>query len=163
MRFLMTQQACVVSNLSLELAQNKLFTNLSFQLPIGQFTGLIGRNGQGKSLLMSILHGEKTTLPYSGQISWLRPHQDLHQLQRIQSATIAETLEIEDLYFCFERISNGTATLTDFDQVEHLWHLPSEWQQLLESADLPTDLGKSTNQLSEGQKTKLALCRLFLT
>lgn len=59
----MTQQACVVSNLSLELAQNKLFTNLSFQLPIGQFTGLIGRNGQGKSLLMSILHGEKTTLP----------------------------------------------------------------------------------------------------
>ncbi|MBF4455918.1 ATP-binding cassette domain-containing protein, partial [Acinetobacter sp. SK-43] len=85
----MTQQACVVSNLSLELAQNKLFTNLSFQLPIGQFTGLIGRNGQGKSLLMSILHGEKTTLPYSGQISWLRQHQHLHQLQRIQSATIA--------------------------------------------------------------------------
>lgn len=162
MRFLMTQQACVVSNLSLELAQSKLFTNLSFQLPIGQFTGLIGRNGQGKSLLMSILDGEKTTLPYSGQISWLHPHQHLHQFQRIQSATIAETLEIEDLYFCFERINNGTATLTDFDQVEHLWHLPSEWQQLLESADLPTDLGKSTNQLSEGQKTKLALCRLFL-
>ncbi|MFM7812142.1 MAG: ATP-binding cassette domain-containing protein, partial [Acinetobacter junii] len=73
----MTQQACVVSNLSLELAQSKLFTNLSFQLPTGQFTGLIGRNGQGKSLLMSILHGRRTNLPYSGQISWLRPHQHL--------------------------------------------------------------------------------------
>lgn len=33
----MTKQAYVVSILSLELAQNKLlFTNLSFQLPIGQ-------------------------------------------------------------------------------------------------------------------------------
>lgn len=158
----MTQQACIVSNLSLELAQHKLFDQLSFQLPLHQFCGLIGRNGQGKSLLMSLLQGESTELAYSGQISWQCPHQHLAQLQRVQANTIAQALDIEDLYQCFERIQQGTALFSDYDRVEHLWHLPNEWQQLLESAGLPTTLDTPTQHLSEGQKTKLALCRLFL-
>lgn len=158
----MTQQACIVSNLSLELAQHKLFDHLSFQLPLHQFCGLIGRNGQGKSLLMSLLHRQSTELAYSGQISWQCPHQHLAQLQRVQADTIAQALDIEDLYQCFERIQQGTASFNDYDRVEHLWHLPTEWQQLLESAGLPTALDTPTQHLSEGQKTKLALCRLFL-
>ncbi|MEB6478987.1 ATP-binding cassette domain-containing protein [Acinetobacter vivianii] len=158
----MTQQACIVSNLSLELAQHKLFDQLSFQLPLHQFCGLIGRNGQGKSLLMSLLQGQSTELAYSGQISWQCPHQYLAQLQRVQADTIAQALDIEDLYQCFERIQQGTASFSDYDRVEHLWHLPTEWQQLLESAGLPTALDTPTQHLSEGQKTKLALCRLFL-
>ncbi|WDZ49556.1 ATP-binding cassette domain-containing protein [Acinetobacter vivianii] len=158
----MTQQACIVSNLSLELAQHKLFDQLSFQLPLHQFCGLIGRNGQGKSLLMYLLQGESTELAYSGQISWQCPHQHLAQLQRVQANTIAQALDIEDLYQCFERIQQGTASFNDYDRVEHLWHLPTEWQQLLESAGLPTTLDTPTQHLSEGQKTKLALCRLFL-
>lgn len=158
----MTQQACIVSNLSLELAQHKLFDQLSFQLPLNQFCGLIGRNGQGKSLLMSLLQEQSTELAYSGQISWQCPHQHLAQLQRVQAHTIAQALDIEDLYQCFERIQQGTASFSDYDQVEQLWHLPTEWQHLLESAGLPAALDTPTQHLSEGQKTKLALCRLFL-
>ncbi|EOR07776.1 ATP-binding cassette domain-containing protein [Acinetobacter sp. ANC 3926] len=159
----MTQQACIVFNLSLELAQQKLFDHLNFQLPLHQFTGLIGRNGQGKSLLMSILQAQTIAeLPYSGQISWQRSHQYLAQLQRVQADTIAQALHIEDLHQCFERIQHGTASFADYDQVEHLWHLPTEWQQLLQGADLPIDLDTPIQHLSEGQKTKLALCRLFL-
>ena len=159
----MTQQACIVSNLSLELAQLIHFDSLCFQLPLHQFTGLIGCNGQGKSLLMSLLHEQtKFKLPYSGQISWQCPHQYLAQLQRVQADTIAQALHIEVLYQCFKRIQHGTAAFADYDQVEHLWHLPTEWQQLLQSADLPIDLDTPIQHLSEGQKTKLALCRLFL-
>lgn len=158
----MTQQACIVSNLSLELAQHKLFDQLSFQLPLNQFCGLIGRNGQGKSLLMSLLQEQSTELAYSGQVSWQCPHQHLAQLQRVQAHTIAQALDIEDLYQCFERIQQGTASFSDYDQVEQLWHLPTEWQHLLESANLPLALDTPTQHLSEGQKTKLALCRLFL-
>ncbi|USA54653.1 ATP-binding cassette domain-containing protein [Acinetobacter sp. C32I] len=159
----MTQQACIVSNLSLEFAQRIHFDSLCFQLPLHQFTGLIGCNGQGKSLLMSLLHEQiKFKLPYSGQISWQCPHQYLAQLQRVQADTIAQALHIEDLYQCFKRIQHGTAAFADYDQVEHLWHLPTEWQQLLQSADLPIDLDTPIQYLSEGQKTKLALCRLFL-
>jgi ATPase subunit of ABC transporter with duplicated ATPase domains len=152
----MTQQACIVSHLSLELAQQKLFDHLNFQLPLHQFTGLIGRNGQGKSLLMSLLQEQTASqLPYSGQISWQCPHQHLAQLQRVQANTIAQALDIDDLYLCFERIQQGTASFTDYDLVEHLWHLPTEWQQLLESADLPTALDTPTQNLSEGQKPNL--------
>lgn len=158
----MTQQACIVLNLSLEFAQHKIFDQLSFQLPLNQFCGLIGRNGQGKSLLMSLLQGQSTELAYSGQVSWQCPHQHLAQLQRVQAHTIAQALDIEDLYQCFERIQQGTASFSDYDQVEQLWHLPTEWQHLLESAGLPTALDTPTQHLSEGQKTKLALCRLFL-
>jgi len=111
---------------------------------------------------MSLLQGGSTELAYSGQISWQCPHQHLAQLQRVQANTIAQALDIEDLYQCFERIQQGTASFNDYDRVEHLWHLPTEWQQLLESAGLPTTLDTPTQHLSEGQKTKLALCRLFL-
>ncbi|MDO6646750.1 ATP-binding cassette domain-containing protein, partial [Acinetobacter guillouiae] len=37
-----------------------------------------------------------------------------------------------------------------------------KWQQILSTAQLPLDLNFPINYLSEGQKTKLALCRLFL-
>ena len=126
----MTQQACIVSNLSLELAQHKIFDQLSFQLPLNQFCGLIGRNGQGKSLLMSLLQGQSTELAYSGQINWQCPHQHLAQLQRVQAHTIAQVLDIEDLYQCFERIQQGTASFSDYDQVEQLWHLPVSYTHL---------------------------------
>ncbi|WP_038343972.1 ATP-binding cassette domain-containing protein [Acinetobacter sp. A47] len=158
----MTQQACIISNLSLEFAQHKIFDQLSFQLPLHHFCGLIGRNGQGKSLLMCLLQGQSTELAYSGQINWQCPHQYLAQLERIQAKTIAQALDIEDIYVCFQKIWQGTASFTDYDRVELLWHLPTEWQQLLASAGLPTELETPTQHLSEGQKTKLALCRLFL-
>ncbi|ENW96300.1 ATP-binding cassette domain-containing protein [Acinetobacter sp. NIPH 298] len=159
----MTQQACIITNLTLELSQLKLFESLSFQLPLKQFSGMIGRNGQGKSVLMSILHRQAASnLSYSGQISWKCPHQYLAQLQRVQAQTIAHALEIENLYLRFQHIQQGNASFTDYEQVENLWHLPMQWQQLLESAGLPTDLSTPIQHLSEGQKTKLALCRLFL-
>lgn len=46
--------------------------------------------------------------------------------------------------------------------VENHWDAPQQWQQILSNANLPTNLKFPIQQLSEGQKTKLALCRLFL-
>ena len=159
----MTQQACIISNLTLDFPQQKIFDNISFQLPLNSFSGLVGKNGQGKSLLMSILHlQKKSEVAYSGEILWQCPHQHLTQLQRIKESTIAQALNIHELYFCFERIKQGIASFLDYDQVENLWHLPAYWQQLLESASLPIELNTPIQELSEGQKTKLALCRLFL-
>lgn len=39
--------------------------------------------------------------------------------------------------------------------------LPTLWNNLLESAGLPTDLDFPVKNLSDGQKTKLALSCLF--
>ena len=51
----MTQQACTVKNLSVQFAHEPLFQHLNFELPAAQCSALIGRNGQGKSILMSLL------------------------------------------------------------------------------------------------------------
>ncbi len=75
---------------------------------------------------------------------------------------LAEALNIADLYVSFQRIEQSTASFEDYDRVEHAWHQPTEWLKLLKVQTYLQILSSSVSQLSEGQKTKLALCRLFL-
>ena len=159
----MTQQACVISNLTLEFPSKVIFQNLNFTLPKAQVSALIGRNGQGKSLLMQLLHQTQYSTPHcSGKVSWQMHNAYLPQLHRLKAATIAEALEVSQLHRAFKNVEHGTVSFEDYELLEDSWHLPHEWQQLLSSAQLPTDLDFPVQYLSEGQKTKLALCSLFL-
>lgn len=164
----MTHSVCLIQQFSLELQGHLLFDQLNFQLPAHQFSALIGANGQGKSLLLQALHNLEQLQVQNdqhvhGQIVWSTQHAHLEQLNRIseQQHTIADALGISELAICFNRIEQGIANEQDYEQVEALWHLPQQWQQMLEQANLPTDLDFKIHLLSEGQKTKLALCRLF--
>lgn len=157
------QHASIISDLSLSFSTQDIFNQLNFVFYSGQISALIGRNGLGKSLIFKILHLQQSSnLAYSGHINWQVPHAYLSQLQRLNVDTIAQALNIEFLYSAFQRIDNHTASFEDYDLVENKWNLPSQWQQVLQNANLPTDLNYPINQLSEGQKTKLALCHLFL-
>ncbi|MFT0695291.1 ATP-binding cassette domain-containing protein [Acinetobacter bereziniae] len=157
------QQACIISNLSLAFPTQDMFNQLNLVLYSGQSSALIGRNGLGKSLLFQILHLQQySNLAYSGQITWHIHHDYLAQLQRLEAETIAQGLEVEYLHRAFQRIEENTANFEDYDLVENAWDLPQKWQQILHNAQLPMDLNYPIQQLSEGQKTKLALCRLFL-
>jgi ATPase subunit of ABC transporter with duplicated ATPase domains len=157
------QHACIISNLDLTLSNQNLFKLLNFTLYSGQISALIGRNGLGKSVLFKILHFQKnSSFPYIGHISWNIQHDYLAQLERLNVETIAQALGIETLHSAFQRIENNTANFEDYDLVENSWDLPQAWQKILHKAHLPTDLEFPVEQLSEGQKTKLALCRLFL-
>ena len=60
----MTQQVCVISSLTLEFPSKVMFQNLNFTLPKAQVSALIGRNGQGKSLLMQLLHQDQHSSPH---------------------------------------------------------------------------------------------------
>ncbi|TCM59281.1 ATPase subunit of ABC transporter with duplicated ATPase domains [Acinetobacter calcoaceticus] len=158
----MTSTACVISHLSLELNQGPLFQDLNFQLPLKQFSALIGRNGQGKSLLLSRLaENPDLAVPFRGDVHWQVDYATLSQLQRISGQSIADALGVTALAQCFARIEQGLGEVDDFNQVEGLWHLPAQWQQMLSNALLPTELDFPIAQLSEGQKTKLALCQRF--
>ena len=162
----MTQQACVITNLSLEFATHSLFNSFDFALFAGKKTALIGRNGQGKSLIMQILHLQhQHSLHYSGQIHWQMPHAYLSQFSRLiynNDTTIAQVLEIESLFKAIQRVESGKGSFKDYDDLEHHWHLPQLWEKQLTEANLPTDLNFKIHHLSEGQKTKLALCHLLL-
>jgi len=149
--------------LSLAFPTQTMFTQLNFVLFSGQTSAVIGRNGLGKSLLFKLLHLQQhSDLAYSGQIAWHIQHDYLAQLQRLNAKTIAEALNIAHLHNAFERIENSSASFEDYDLVENCWDLPQKWQQILSNAQLPLDLNFPIQYLSEGQKTKLALCRLFL-
>ncbi|NUG02157.1 ATP-binding cassette domain-containing protein [Acinetobacter oleivorans] len=160
----MTQQACVISQLSLEFPSKVMFQQLNFSLESHQVSALIGRNGQGKSLLMQMLNQmlKSDSILTSGQISWHVKHAYLPQLHRLAAQTIAEPLDILDVYHVFKRVEQGVANFDDYDFLEGKWDLPTLWNNLLESAGLPTDLDFPVKNLSEGQKTKLALSCLFL-
>lgn len=160
----MTQQACVISQLTLELSSKVMFKQLNFSLESNQVSALIGRNGQGKSLLMQMLNQtlKADSILTSGQISWHIKHAYLPQLHRLTGLTIAEALDILDIYQAFKRVEQGVANFDDYDLLEGKWDLPTLWNNLLESAGLPTDLDFPVKNLSEGQKTKLALSCLFL-
>lgn len=160
----MTQQACVISQLSLEFSSKVMFQQLNFSLESHQVSALIGRNGQGKSLLMQMLNQtlKSDSILTSGQISWHVKHAYLPQLHRLAAQTIAEALDILDIYQAFKRVEQSVANFDDYDLLEGKWDLPTLWNNLLESAGLPTDLDFPVKNLSEGQKTKLALSCLFL-
>ena len=72
----MTQQACVISQLTLEFPSKVMFKQLNFSLEYRQVSALIGRNGQGKSLLMQLLQEvcPAEEMHISGQITWQTKH-----------------------------------------------------------------------------------------
>jgi zinc transport system ATP-binding protein len=56
-----------VKNLTVELDDEKIIDNLSFNIKRGEFLTILGPNGSGKTVLLKALLG---LLPYSGKITW---------------------------------------------------------------------------------------------
>ncbi len=155
----MTTTACHFSQLSIEFNQQPLFNPLTGTLPC-KINGLVGHNGQGKSVLIKLLAHQLA--PTSGHIQWQQPFLYVDQLTRLSGKSIADALEITDLYLSFQRLEAGLATSDDFERLENNWHLPAKWQEILATVGLDTSLDTPISQLSGGQQTRLALCKAFL-
>ena len=155
--------ACNVQQLSISFGAELLWENINFNLAYANASGLIGRNGLGKSVLMQVLSQQ---YPHEwhvqGQVNWQCPHYYLPQVQRLNVMTVNQALGITPLYQAFQRIEQGLADEADFELLVDKWALPALWQQQLEEWALPVDLDAHVENLSMGQQTKLALCRLFL-
>lgn len=151
--------ACHFSQLTIEFNQTALFPPLTRSLSC-QRNALIGHNGKGKSVLLRLL-AQKIT-PTSGQITWNIPFIHVDQLTRLTGNTIAEALEISELYQAFRRVDAGIASMEDIELLDGKWQLPVTWQSLLYSAQLPISLDTPVVYLSGGEQTRLALCRAFL-
>ncbi|MEK4520427.1 ABC-F family ATP-binding cassette domain-containing protein [Psychrobacillus sp. FSL W7-1493] len=64
----MTIQGRIV-NLSITHGHKEIIKNIKTDIPLGAVIGIVGRNGEGKSSLLSVLSGEAP--PSSGQIEWI--------------------------------------------------------------------------------------------
>jgi ATPase subunit of ABC transporter with duplicated ATPase domains len=155
----MSKITCLFHELTVEFGNHRIFSALSGALSAG-ITGLVGRNGQGKSLLLNLLAGRLA--PSFGTVKWFCPYYYAEQISSAGERRIADALGIASLYDCFCRIEHGSASLNDLNRVADLWHLPEHWQSLLDSAGLSRSLNDKLATLSGGQQTRLVLCAAFM-
>jgi ATPase subunit of ABC transporter with duplicated ATPase domains len=122
-------------------------------------TGLVGRNGTGKTTLLRVIAGELT--PKSGSVAIDGHVGMLRQAVQADDATVAETLGIMPDLARLARIDAGMPEPDDFERAD--WTLVARIAQSLSTVGLPgLALDRPTATLSGGQRTRLALAALLL-
>jgi len=135
-----------------------LFTNLD--LTFGpERTGLVGRNGTGKSTLLRLMAGQMP--PASGQVRVTGSIAMMRQeaLERTDE-TIADILGVRQALDRIHRAERGQATADDLIDTD--WTLPIRIEAALARCDLSVDPQTRLATLSGGQRSRAALAALIL-
>ena len=154
----MTELRLTLHGVSYVLPTGKtLFSDLSASFG-AQRTGLVGRNGVGKSLLARILAGE--TAPSSGSVARSgRVHylaQDL--LQTNADQTVATLAGLQPAFDALARIEQGSCADHDYELLAERWDIRPQLQAALHAAQLTgLNADAPTRQLSCGQAMRVAL------
>lgn len=152
----------IFDNISFSYGENKIFNNLSFIIPYGKVTALVGPSGSGKSTLLNILSriydidsgdikvGEYSLydikLPYwRNNISYVTQ----------SNAMMNDTIKNNMLYGIKEEISQSS--LEDYAKKANCYNLIYE---LPEKYD--TVIGERGNRLSGGEKQRIDITRNFI-
>ncbi|WP_299493215.1 ATP-binding cassette domain-containing protein [uncultured Shewanella sp.] len=138
-----------------------LFNNISCCLQ-ARLTGLIGRNGSGKSILAELLSQKR--IPTTGSVTLNTQVQGYHQyaLDDISPhLTIAQFLEIEHILDALDMIEQGHIDTKWFDIIGDNWLLKEKISHLLLQLKLPSDTRMLCQKLSGGQLSFLRLWKLF--
>ena len=136
-----------------------LFDDLSLVFG-AERTGLVGRNGVGKTTLLRLIAGELT--PVSGSVTVRGEIGVLRQaMSPPAGATAADLLGISADIARQVRIEEGRADEDDFAKA--LWDLDSRIEKALSAVGLPGQhLDRDASTLSGGEATRLALAGLLI-
>ena len=136
-----------------------LFSGLELAFGPGR-TGLIGRNGTGKSTLLRIIAGELS--PASGSVSVTGSIGMLAQSVQVRPGdTVADHLGVTAELNRLDRLEQGLGSVEDAGEAD--WTLPGRIESALASVGLSAYAPeRPLDTLSGGQRTRLALARLIL-
>lgn len=153
----MTHPILALDGASLHLPDGSvLFSNLHHQFDLRR-TGLVGRNGVGKSMLARLLAGELAPSAghclRAGRIAYLS-----QQAGGGRAASVAELAGIGAITTALARIEAGSADPHDFDAVGEHWDIAARLRQACQAHGLPhVDLDTPLAALSGGEAMRVAL------
>ena len=139
----------------------QLFTNLNETFD-RRHTGLVGRNGVGKSVLGQVLAGQRT--PTSGHCQRRGRTHLLNQQVIEHSTTVADLAQVGTLIAALERIEQGSIEPQDFDTVGERWDIREQLHIHLQRHGLEhLHWHQPANSLSGGQAMRVALIGAWLS
>lgn len=147
------ENAIKVDDLSFGYDSNRpIIRHMSFSIPAGQITAIMGPNGSGKTTLIRLLLGLLT--PKEGSIYYYGQRLDMAMLQEFRRKKVGY---VPQRFFLFD----GTVlqNITGFDHVVDEERL--QWAVKLAGVDVDLDLVLKDNakQLSGGQRQRIAIAR----
>ena len=128
--------------------------DISFALPPGSVTGLLGGNGAGKTTTIAMILGLVT--PTSGSVRALgveMPRQRYQVLQR---------MNFESPYIDMPHRLTVRQNLNVFGRLYAVADLPARIAEIAASLELDEFLDRPTGKLSAGQKTRVALAKALI-
>ncbi len=138
-----------------------LFRDLNFSLT-NRLTGMVGRNGVGKSVFLSLLLGE--TCPTLGNVTRQGKVAHYSQLPSellSSKRQIAEFLGIKKKLIALQAIEQGSCEQRDFDLIGEDWDIEAQTLSVLKALRIDASLDDYCHSLSGGQLALLQLHLLF--
>jgi ABC-2 type transport system ATP-binding protein len=148
------EPAIAVENLAKFYRRGMAVAGISFALPAGSITGLLGGNGAGKTTTIAMIMGLVT--PTAGTVRVLgadMPRQRYRVLHR---------MNFESPYVEMPMRLTVRQNLTVFGRLYGVRDLAGRIAQVADDLDLVDLLDRPTGKLSSGQKTRASLAKALL-
>ena len=173
-----------IQNLKVDFGGKVLFENVSFDVNPGEFVGLIGANGTGKTTLFKVITGEVE--PTEGgafvgrnvKVGYLEQHACHGSVRTVydEALSIFEPLmqmeaELEDIAAAIDNHEGDRDALIErqthlneaFQEQEGLTFRSRTRSALIGLGFNENDFYLSCDKLSGGQRSKLSMCKLLLS
>ncbi len=173
-----------VQNLKVDFGGKVLFENVSFDVNPGEFVGLIGANGTGKTTLFKVITGEIE--PTEGgafvgrnvKVGYLEQHACHGSVRTVydEALSVFEHLmemerELEDIAAAIDANEGGQDKLIEmqqrlneqFQEQDGLTYRSRTRSALIGLGFSEDDFYLTCDKLSGGQRSKLSMCKLLLS
>jgi ABC-2 type transport system ATP-binding protein len=149
-----TPHAIVADRLVKVYQSGTAVAGVSFALPVGSITGLLGGNGAGKTTTIAMIMGLVT--PTSGTVTVLGAEMPRHRYR------VLHRMNFESPYVEMPMRLTVRQNLTVFARLYGVDHIAERIGELADELDLGDFLDRPTGKLSAGQKTRVSLAKALL-